>query len=117
MVRLIAGDGDALNRLAAKSSRNRYLRPMFALRTMTGMGMVYFRKVSMSRKQAAASSGEVEITPEMVEAGVRVLRASVHEEPHHDFHEVVREIFCAMKGAGSDVGAKATSRSVCRQAD
>ena len=40
---------------------------------------------------------ESEVTPDMIEAGATILRASVHEELHHDFGEIVTKVFLAMQ--------------------
>ncbi|MBS4052208.1 MAG: hypothetical protein KGZ69_13520 [Methylomonas sp.] len=48
-------------------------------------------------KEGQASPNEIEVTSEMIEAGVSVLRGRLHEELHHDFAEIVADVFVAMK--------------------
>ena len=43
-----------------------------------------------------------EITPEMIEAGVSVLRSYVHERAHEDLAEAVESVFRAMQGSSAE---------------
>lgn len=51
----------------------------------------------MQMLSSLKNTGDVEITPEMVSAGVTILRTSIHEELHHDFGEIVAKIFVVMQ--------------------
>jgi hypothetical protein len=52
---------------------------------------------SLDPIEAGAPEQEIEITPEMIEAGVQVLRRFFYDEPNDDItREVAKEIFVAM---------------------